>query len=105
MLYEVITAFFEPSTVALHGLRCADFKGGEDVAILGGGTIGLFTAQWAKILGAKRMFPATAWGPRKWRARLSRIRKSPKRPSWAIRTTRITSYNVCYTKLLRCNSI
>jgi L-iditol 2-dehydrogenase len=47
-------AFFEPSTVALHGLECADYRGGEDVAILGGGTIGLFTMQWAKILGAKR---------------------------------------------------
>ncbi len=49
-------AFFEPATVALHGLNCADFRGGEDVAILGGGTIGLFTAQWAKIFGAKRVF-------------------------------------------------
>lgn len=49
-------AFFEPSTVALHGIECAKYKGGEDVAILGGGTIGLFTAQWAKIFGAKRVF-------------------------------------------------
>jgi len=49
-------AFFEPATVALHGLNCADYRGGEDVAILGGGTIGLFTAQWAKIFGAKRVF-------------------------------------------------
>ncbi len=49
-------AFFEPSTVALHGLRLADYRGGEDVAILGGGTIGIFTAQWAKILGARRVF-------------------------------------------------
>ena len=48
-------AFFEPSTVGLHGLKCADFRGGEDVAILGGGTIGLFTAQWARIMGAKRV--------------------------------------------------
>ena len=49
-------AFFEPSTVALHGINRANYRGGEDVAILGGGTIGLFTAQWAKILGAKRIF-------------------------------------------------
>jgi len=48
-------AFFEPSTVSLHGLKVADFRGGEDVAILGGGTIGLFTAQWARIMGAKRV--------------------------------------------------
>ncbi len=49
-------AFFEPATVALHGLLCADYKAGEDVAILGGGTVGMFTAQWAKIFGAKRVF-------------------------------------------------
>ncbi len=49
-------AFFEPSTVALHGLNRLNYKGGYDVAILGGGTIGLFTAQWAKIFGARRVF-------------------------------------------------
>lgn len=49
-------AFFEPSTVAIHGLTCAGYRGGEDVAILGGGTIGLFAAQWSKIFGAKRVF-------------------------------------------------
>ena len=48
-------AFFEPATVALHGLCRTDYKGGENVAILGGGTIGLFTAQWAKIFGAKKV--------------------------------------------------
>ncbi len=47
-------AMFEPSTVAVHGLFCNDFKGGEYVAVLGGGTIGLFTMQWAKIFGAKK---------------------------------------------------
>ena len=46
-------ALFEPSTVALHGLRVNNYTGGCDVAILGGGTIGLFTMQWAKIFGAK----------------------------------------------------
>ena len=46
-------AFFEPATVALHGLRRVEYKGGKNVAILGGGTIGLMTAQWAKIFGAK----------------------------------------------------
>ena len=46
-------AFFEPSTVALHGIFLADFAGGDDVVVLGGGTIGLFTMQWAKILGAR----------------------------------------------------
>ena len=46
-------ALFEPATVALHGLRRVDYKGGKNVAILGGGTIGMLTAQWARIFGAK----------------------------------------------------
>lgn len=48
-------ALFEPSTVALHGVRLSGFEGGKTVAVLGGGTIGLFTLQWVKILGAKRV--------------------------------------------------
>ena len=48
-------AMFEPSTVALHGLKLNDYKGGEYVAVLGCGTIGIFTAQWAKIFGAKKV--------------------------------------------------
>lgn len=50
----VQAAFFEPSTVALHGLKVNNYCGGGYVAILGGGTIGLFTMQWAKILGARK---------------------------------------------------
>ena len=46
-------ALFEPSTVGLHGLRVNNYTGSYEVAILGGGTIGLFTMQWAKIFGAK----------------------------------------------------
>jgi L-iditol 2-dehydrogenase len=48
-------AMFEPSTVALHGLLQNDYQGGKTVAILGGGTIGLFTMQWAKIFGSKKV--------------------------------------------------
>ncbi len=48
-------AFFEPATVALHGLQRLNYQGGKSVAILGGGTIGLFTMQWAKIYGAKEV--------------------------------------------------
>ncbi|MEF9916705.1 MAG: galactitol-1-phosphate 5-dehydrogenase [Lachnospiraceae bacterium] len=48
-------AMFEPSTVALHGVFCNDYQGGEYVAILGGGTIGMFTMQWAKIFGSKKV--------------------------------------------------
>lgn len=48
-------AMFEPSTVALHALRCNNYRGGADVAVLGCGNIGIFTLQWAKIFGAKRV--------------------------------------------------
>ncbi len=48
-------AMFEPSTVALHGLRKSGYRGGENVAVLGGGTIGIFAMQWAKILGAEKI--------------------------------------------------
>ena len=48
-------AMFEPSTVALHGLLQNDYRGGEYTAVLGGGTIGMFTMQWAKIFGAKKV--------------------------------------------------
>ncbi len=48
-------AFFEPATVALHGLERTDYKGGKTVAILGGGTVGMMTMQWAKIFGAKKV--------------------------------------------------
>ncbi len=50
-----VGAFFEPATISLHGLERLDFKGGKSVAVLGGGTIGMFTAQWARIFGAKQV--------------------------------------------------
>ena len=50
-----VAAMFEPATVSLHGMYCNDYAGGGDVAIIGGGTIGLFAAQWANIFGAKRV--------------------------------------------------
>jgi L-iditol 2-dehydrogenase len=48
-------AFFEPATVALHGLERLEFRGGKTVAVLGSGTIGLFVMQWAKIFGARQV--------------------------------------------------
>ena len=48
-------AMFEPSTVAIHGLLQARYRGGETAAVLGCGTIGIFTLQWAKIFGAKKI--------------------------------------------------
>ncbi|MBE6042973.1 MULTISPECIES: galactitol-1-phosphate 5-dehydrogenase [Clostridium] len=46
-------AFFEPATVALHGIMRVPYEGGKTVAILGGGTIGMFVMQWARIFGAR----------------------------------------------------
>ncbi|MDR1039568.1 MAG: galactitol-1-phosphate 5-dehydrogenase [Deltaproteobacteria bacterium] len=47
-------AFFEPATVALHGILHSGFSPGGHVAVLGAGTVGLFALQWAKLLGARR---------------------------------------------------
>lgn len=46
---------FEPCTVAMHGLRKAGYTGGGATAILGGGTIGIFTAQLCRIFGASNV--------------------------------------------------
>ncbi len=62
-------ALFEPSTVALHGIRLSKFNGGGNVAVLGGGTMGVFVLQWAKILGAKRI---VVFGRKKERLEISR---------------------------------
>lgn len=48
-------ALFEPSAVALHGIRLLGPVAGKTVAVLGAGTIGYFTVQWARILGAARI--------------------------------------------------
>ena len=48
-------AMFEPSTVALHGLFCGNYRGGGNVAVLGCGTIGIFAVQWARIFGARNI--------------------------------------------------
>lgn len=46
-------ALVEPSSVALHAIRVAQFRPGLDVAVMGAGMIGNFTAQWAKLWGAR----------------------------------------------------
>ena len=48
-------ALFEPSTIALHAVRLLNMEGGKNVAVVGCGLIGLFTIQWARILGANRI--------------------------------------------------
>ncbi|MBN1777588.1 MAG: galactitol-1-phosphate 5-dehydrogenase [Clostridiales bacterium] len=48
-------AMFEPATVAIHGVLQGKYRGGGMVAVLGCGTIGIFTVQWARIFGAKKL--------------------------------------------------
>lgn len=48
-------AFFEPSTIGLHGLFSAGYRGGENVAIIGTGNVGILTMEWARIFGAKNI--------------------------------------------------
>ena len=48
-------ALFEPTTIALHGLERLNYHGGKNVAIVGGGTIGMFTMLWAKAFGAREL--------------------------------------------------
>lgn len=49
-------AFAEPVAVALHGTRRAGIQIGDVIAIWGAGPIGIILAQWARILGAERVF-------------------------------------------------
>lgn len=42
----------EPASVAMHGLYHTNIKAGDTVAVLGAGSIGLFSIQCAKIFGA-----------------------------------------------------
>ncbi len=50
------SAMTEPASVALHAIRRTGIDVGDNVVILGAGTIGLILAQWAKICGAGRVF-------------------------------------------------
>jgi len=48
-------ALLEPASVVLHGLR-GNVEPGDDVFVLGVGSLGLFAVQLAKVLGARRVF-------------------------------------------------
>lgn len=50
-----VAAFFEPATVALHGMRCAKYQSGKRVAIIGAGTVGTLLLQLCLIYGAKQI--------------------------------------------------
>lgn len=48
-------AMIEPAAVGLHAVDLANVKVGENVLIIGGGIIGLVSAEFAKINGAKNI--------------------------------------------------
>lgn len=49
-------AMLEPSSVVLHGFYRTSIQPGASVAIMGVGSIGLLSVQWAKIFGAATVF-------------------------------------------------
>jgi L-iditol 2-dehydrogenase len=51
-------AMLEAVSVALHGVRVSEMKGGETVLVIGAGMIGLLTLQAAKAAGAARVLVA-----------------------------------------------
>lgn len=46
----------EPSSVVTHGFYRTSIQPGAEVAIMGVGSIGLLSVQWAKIFGAKKVY-------------------------------------------------
>lgn len=48
-------SMIEPASVALHGLYKTNIEVGDDVAVIGCGTIGLLAIQWARAFGAKKV--------------------------------------------------
>lgn len=55
LLSDEEAAFIEPATIGLHALRHMKFQSAEHVLIIGAGTIGLLTMQWAKLFGAREL--------------------------------------------------
>ncbi len=55
MTYEE-GALVEPSTVVLHALYMSNIQMGDEVAVMGCGTIGLLAIQWARLFGAKTIY-------------------------------------------------
>lgn len=48
-------ALVEPLAVSLYGANQSGMKAGENVLVLGGGTVALYTIYWARRLGARRI--------------------------------------------------
>ena len=48
----------EPAAVSLHAVRKLNIRSHASALVIGGGPIGVMTAQWLKILGCSRVFIA-----------------------------------------------
>jgi L-iditol 2-dehydrogenase len=48
-------ALVEPLAVSLYGANQSGMKAGDNVLVLGGGTVALYTIYWARRLGARRI--------------------------------------------------
>lgn len=48
-------ALIEPLAVSLYGANHSGMKAGDNVVVLGGGTVALYTIYWARRLGARRI--------------------------------------------------
>ena len=93
-------AMFEPATVAIHGLYQNDYQGGQYVAILGGGTVGMFTMQWAKIFGSKKV---VVFDISEARLELAKQKKTLWRKRWRSQAERDTDmYSRQPGRCLRC---
>lgn len=49
----IAASLVDPAAIALHAIWKADFKAGQNAAIVGCGPIGLFAIQWLRLMGAK----------------------------------------------------
>ncbi|HOS96127.1 MAG TPA: alcohol dehydrogenase catalytic domain-containing protein [Deltaproteobacteria bacterium] len=61
---DTAAAMVEPAAVCLHAVRTSGMRKGDAVLVVGGGTIGLLCAAWARLNGASRVFLSEVSAPR-----------------------------------------
>lgn len=66
-----VAALVDPFTVALHAIRMVGFRPGDDVAVIGVGTLGLAAIQWLRVFGAGSVLAIDINSHRRGRAEAS----------------------------------